>query len=238
MGDVLYIVIPAYNEAANISKLIEEWYPIIEKHNGEGKSRMVIVDDGSSDNTGEIVKKEAHKRPQLRLLKKENGGHGSAVLTGYRYAIKSKADYIFQTDSDRQTLPEEFEGFWSQRKRFDAIIGERSQRQDGIGRIIVTDGLKLVLLLLFRRYIPDANAPYRLMKRSALRDALSYIERGETLPNVMIAAIFAKERRRVLYKKISFRARQGGKNSLNVKKILIMGTDSLQRFVRMDRRLS
>ena len=45
--DKLYIVIPAYNEEVNIQKTIQQWYPIIEKHNGGGASKMVVVNDGS-----------------------------------------------------------------------------------------------------------------------------------------------------------------------------------------------
>ena len=47
--DKLYIVIPAYNEEVNIQKTIQQWYPIIEKHNGGGASKMVVVNDGSTD---------------------------------------------------------------------------------------------------------------------------------------------------------------------------------------------
>ena len=49
--DILYIVIPAYNEAANIKMVIEEWYPIVEKYNGNGNSRLLVIDDGSKDET-------------------------------------------------------------------------------------------------------------------------------------------------------------------------------------------
>ena len=40
--DILYIVVPAYNEAANIRQLVDGWYPVVEKHNGDGLSRLVV----------------------------------------------------------------------------------------------------------------------------------------------------------------------------------------------------
>lgn len=107
----LYIIIPAYNEEENIKTLIKDWYPVIEKYNGNGESRLVIINDGSKDNTYEILKKYEKKKPLLKALTKENGGHGPTVLYGYRYALKNNADYIFQTDSDGQTVPEEFDYF-------------------------------------------------------------------------------------------------------------------------------
>ena len=42
----LYIVIPAYNGAENIGRTIDQWYPVVERHNDEGKSRLVIINDG------------------------------------------------------------------------------------------------------------------------------------------------------------------------------------------------
>lgn len=121
----LYIVIPAYNESENIEKTIDQWYQVVERHNDEGKSRLVIINDGSKDNTYELLQKCAATRPLLIPLDKPNGGHGPTVLYGYRYAIRQKADYIFQTDSDGQTNPDEFEPFWNQRGRYDAIIGSQ-----------------------------------------------------------------------------------------------------------------
>lgn len=46
--EILYIVIPAYNEETNIEQCINDWYPVVEKHNGGGYSRLVIIDDGWS----------------------------------------------------------------------------------------------------------------------------------------------------------------------------------------------
>ena len=55
MSDVLYIVMPAYNEEANIKTTLDSWYPVIEKHNKTGSSRLVVVNDGSKDNTYKMM---------------------------------------------------------------------------------------------------------------------------------------------------------------------------------------
>lgn len=52
---ILYIVIPAYNESENIINCVNDWYPIVEGHNEEGKSRLIIINDGSKDNTYNIL---------------------------------------------------------------------------------------------------------------------------------------------------------------------------------------
>ena len=233
--DILYIVIPAYNEEENIITVLNDWYPIVEAHNAEGLSRLVVVDDGSLDSTPKLLDEEAARRPLMTVLHKENGGHGAAIRFGYEYAVEHGADYVFQTDSDGQTIPSEFEPFWRQRKRFDMVIGQRSLREDGAARIMVTRVLKLVLLSIFKEWIPDANTPFRLMKAGALKDALCYIETDESLTNVCISAIFAKRGRNVLYRQITFRQRQGGVNSINLKKIAVIGKDALARFAKLNR---
>ncbi len=238
MKDVLYIVIPAYNEEETIRSVISDWYPIIEKHNGDGRSRLVVVDDGSRDSTPGILDEEADRREMMEVIHKANGGHGQAILTGYRHAIENGADFVFQTDSDGQTIPGEFEPFWRQRNRFDMVIGHRSARQDGISRIFVTRALRITLLFIFRTWIKDANTPFRLMKADVLKESLDYLEEGETLTNVMISAVFARRKKRVLYRQITFRPRQGGTNSINLKKISKIGLDALERFRRLDRELT
>ena len=235
--DILYIVIPAYNEEENIAAVLNDWYPVIEKHNGGGISRLVVVDDGSRDSTPEILDREAAVRPYLTVLHKENGGHGKAIRFGYDYAIEHGADYVFQTDSDGQTIPSEFEPFWRQRKRFDMVIGQRSLREDGASRVMVTRVLRLVLLAVFKKWIPDANTPFRLMKAGKLKDSLHYIDKDESLTNVCVSAVFAKKGWKVLYRQITFRARQGGINSIDLRKISRIGRDSISRFSKLDRKL-
>ena len=81
--------------------------------------------------------KSVHVKASPGTTDQAERGHGPTLLCGYRYAIKNKADYIFQTDSDGQTLPEEFEDFWIKRKRYDAVLGDRRDRQDGMSRVFV-----------------------------------------------------------------------------------------------------
>lgn len=63
----LYIVIPAYNESANIERTIDQWYPVVERHNDEGKSRLVIINDGSKDHTYQLLQNAPHHVPCLFL---------------------------------------------------------------------------------------------------------------------------------------------------------------------------
>lgn len=94
---------PAYNEEENITGVVEQWYPILDgKDDG---SKLVIADSGSKDNTHVILEELRKSRfPKLEILKSDNQFHGPKVIALYDYAIKNGADYIFQTDSDGQTI--------------------------------------------------------------------------------------------------------------------------------------
>lgn len=226
----LYIVIPAYNEEANIKEVIDDWYPIVEKYNGDGESRLVIINDGSKDHTYEIMCEYAKNRPLFTPITKPNGGHGATVLYGYHYALAHGADYIFQTDSDGQTLPEEFAPFWDLKEQYDMVIGWRNGRQDGGSRVFVTKVLKIVIKLCFGVTVPDANTPFRLMKADTMKKYIGLIPENFNLSNVILSVIYAKKKCRVKYLPITFRPRQGGVNSINMRKIFGIGKQALKDF--------
>lgn len=232
-NDRLYIVIPAYDEEENIERVIKDWYPVAEQI---GKSsRLVVINDGSQDHTYEIVRTLQEKYPQLIALNKKNSGHGPTCTYGYRYAVENGADYIFQTDSDGQTVSTEFWNFWEQRDNFDMVIGWRKHRKDGFSRMIVTKALKLVIWLCFRVDVQDANTPFRLMKAEIFKKYFPLIPKTYNLPNVLIAVIYAKKRLKVKYIPITFRERQGGVNSINFRKILKIGKRAVKDFVYLNK---
>ena len=233
--DKLYIIIPAYNEEANIRSVIAQWHPVVEK-TGQG-SRLVVIDDGSRDHTYQTASELKKQYSQLVVLTKENQGHGATVLYGYKYAIRKGADYVFQTDSDGQTLPSEFSAFWKNRGKCGLLIGQRVHRGDGVSRLFVTRVLRLVLLVVFRVWIKDANAPYRLMRCSQLQEVLKKVPKDFFLCNVLITVIYTKKRLGVHYYPISFLPRQGGENSINLKKIFGIGKKSFRQFLALRKKV-
>lgn len=231
--DKLYIVIPAYNEEENIQNVIEDWYPIVEKI-GNG-SKLVVIDDGSKDTTYSIMKEVAGSKPYFEPITKANSGHGATVLYGYQYAIAQGADYVFQTDSDGQTVPSDFWDFWKQRIKYDMIIGNRKGREDGLSRVLVTKTLKYVILLCFHVRIMDANTPFRLMKGKVLEENIRLIPKNYNLSNVLLSVIYAKKKLGVKYIPITFRPRQGGVNSINMKKIIKIGKQAIKDFIAINK---
>lgn len=233
--DKLYIIMPAYNEEANIKDVIDSWYPVVEKIGKE--SRLVIIDDGSKDNTYKIMKELSKDKKQFIPITKDNSGHGATVLYGYNYALNEKCDYVFQTDSDGQTNPDEFYEFWDLRKDYDMVIGHRNTREDGFSRVVVTKVLKLVIKLCFRVSVTDANTPFRLMEAKKLKENLKYIPKDFNLSNVILSVIYAKKKEKVKFIPITFRPRQGGVNSINLKRIFKIGIQALKDFRKINKSL-
>lgn len=227
---------PVYNEEENIRTVIAQWHPVVE---GVGpESRLVVIDDGSSDRTYSIVEGLKGIYPQLVIHTKENQGHGATVLRGYRYAIRHGADYVFQTDSDGQTLPSEFSKFWRNREKCGLLIGSRGKREDGMARAFVSKiALRGALLAIFHVWEEDANAPYRLMKCSQLKEVMAKVPKNFFLANVLITMIYRVNGMGIFYYPITFRKRQGGENKLNMKKILQIGMQAVRQFAVLKKKI-
>lgn len=233
--DTLYIVMPAYNEEANIEAVIKQWYPILEDK-GED-SRLLVAASGSTDATNEILKNLKSDYPKLITLDDTLQFHGPKLMSLYRYAIDSNADYIFQTDSDGQTDPDEFAGFWEQRREYDGIFGYRPVRGDGAARKMVEKVVCILLKLYFKVDIPDANAPFRLMKAETLKKYMGRIPDDFNIPNIMFTTFFVRYQERYKFERITFKPRRAGNNSINIRKIVKIGIKALGDFARLRREM-
>ncbi len=231
----IYVVMPAYNEEANIEATIKMWYKVLE---GKGeKSRLVIADSGSQDRTHEILKKMQQDYPKLEILENTEKQHGPKVIALYDYAIKNGVDYIFQTDSDGQTDPDEFEQFWDVRKEYDGIFGVRNNRGDGKARAFVEKVVCMLLRMYFGVKIPDANAPFRLMRTEVVKKYLYKMRKDYNLPNIMMTTYFAHYKEKTMFIPISFKPRQGGVNSINIPKIVGIGWRALGDFRKLKKEM-
>lgn len=224
----LYLVMPAYNEEANIEAVVKMWYPVLEGK--DPASRMVIADSGSTDATHKILLELQKTHPQLEILSDTGKQHGPKLIALYSHAIRQKADYIFQTDSDGQTDPSEFAAFWDMRRQYDAVLGHRNIRGDGKSRAFVEHVVCFLLRLYFGVRVPDANAPFRLMKASVVQKYLGRLPEDYNLPNIMLTTYFSHYHEPLAFQKITFKPRQGGVNSINIPKIVKIGWKALHDF--------
>lgn len=226
--DTLYVVMPAYNEEENIEEVVSSWYPVLEGKSPE--SRLVVADAGSKDKTHEILLRMKETMPQIDIISDTGTFHGPKVIALYNYAIANCADYIFQTDSDGQTLPEEFGAFWEMRTAYKGIFGHRKVRGDGKSRAFVEKVVCFLLKLYFHVKVPDANAPFRLMNAQTVAKYIGRLDKDYNLPNIMMTTYFSYYGEEMTFKEVTFRPRQGGTNSINIKKIIKIGWKALKDF--------
>ena len=233
VGPELAVVMPIYNEEASISAVVREWFNCL---------RIVCpnfvifaIDDGSKDDTGKILASlETELGSRLRILSKANSGHGLSCREGYEIALASGAEWIFQTDSDGQCDPVFFYTLYSNRPDSDCVFGYRRTRDDGFGRVIVSYSCRLLLWFVTGTYLTDPNVPYRLMRAGALRKALRQVPSDFELQNIALTFALNQQQLTWKYFPIHFRARRGGENSINYRKIAKMGINLLRDFHRLN----
>jgi len=198
---------------------------------------LVVIDDGSRDNTYQILCQLSKDRPLLCPLTKKNNGHGPTVLYGYRYSREQGADYIFQTDSDGQTDAKEFDSFWKDRKKYDAVIGNRVLRGYGKDRKFVEDIVCLLLRIIFGVKVPDANTPFRLMNTSIVAKYIDKLSSSFEIPNIMFITYFVYHKEKVKFSEITFSQRRSEANSINIKRIIKVEWRSVGEFMKLKKRL-
>lgn len=114
------IIIPSYNEAANILQLVEKILTL------SVDTDVLVVDDGSPDGTAALVRKAMHSLSHLYLIERSGkGGRGSAVLDGMRWGMERSYDIFVEMDADFSHPPEEISGLQAALKTVDMVVGSR-----------------------------------------------------------------------------------------------------------------
>ncbi len=116
------MIIPTYNEADNIQKIIPE---VLKNSSPENEFNVLVVDDNSPDGTAELA--ESLNNSNVKILKREKkSGLGTAYLAGFKYAIKNNYDYVFEMDADFSHDPKYLKVFIDKiLEGYDLVIGSR-----------------------------------------------------------------------------------------------------------------
>lgn len=211
MTESLWVVIPAYNEQDSVAGVVREWLPVLRRCGLP--LTICILNDGSTDGTGDVIEALRHEVPELVVVTKPNTGHGQTCLTGYRLALEASATWVFQLDSDGQCPAVCFEALWNARRSVKAVYGYRRQRDDGRVRLLVSQCVGWVSWLAFGVKVKDPNVPFRLMHRDALADVVNWVPIEMHLANVAVA-LYQERQVGIHWVDISFRQRSGGAASV------------------------
>jgi glycosyltransferase involved in cell wall biosynthesis len=140
---------------------------------------IIVVDDGSADDTASITRRLMQSIPQLRLVQHPvNQGFGAAVFSGFTSAEK---DWIFYTDADRQFVLSELERFVPLMDQADLIAGYRAPRQDPFMRVVYGKGWSMLCTLMFGYTVRDVDCAFKLFRREIIEQLAPEIQsRGAT----------------------------------------------------------
>ncbi|MFC1646382.1 glycosyltransferase family 2 protein [Candidatus Omnitrophota bacterium] len=199
------IIMPCYNEAAFIEKVVRNYYEAIISKISD--SELIVVDDCSHDNSLHILNSLQTEYPKLKVLRTaSNSGHGRAIRTGYENATKK---YIFQVDSDDQFDANDFWKFYDVREDYDFVLGVRKDRSDPPERIVLSWVVNAANFLVFGIWMKDSNCPFRLMKKEITDTYLKMIPNDAIAPNLMLSLIAKKNRAKMLELPVSHFIRNG-----------------------------
>ncbi len=154
------IVLPAYNEAENIDKILLSALAVLQKLGGE----VIVVDDGSSDQTAARVNNHIDKRVRL-VQHGENLGYGAALRSGFACA---QYDWVFFTDSDCQFDLQQIHDWVDYTEQFDLVVGYRAPRQDPLVRVLNARVWAQLVNTTFGLSILDVNCAFKLIRRDLL----------------------------------------------------------------------
>ena len=159
----LSIFFPAYNDSGTIASLVITALRTARKLTPDHE--VIVVNDGSTDNTAEILEELAATYPEVRVVHHEqNRGYGGALRTGFATATR---ELIFYTDGDAQYDPAEMDVLW---RRFDddvdLVNGYKISRSDPLHRIVIGRIYHHTVKLLFGLRVRDVDCDFRMMRRS------------------------------------------------------------------------
>lgn len=186
------IVIPLHNEAVRVEKLISRF-------TAKQKSSIIFVDDGSTDETYELVKK---MYPEITILRHEiNLGKGKALETGCEKAIQERTEVIVLMDGDLQHKPEDVRRFLRVFKRNPEVeivfgarkIGKTMRLMAFLGNKVLT----IIVNLLFHYFLNDTQCGFRAFKANVFEklrwESSGYSAETEMIINAVKNSLIYKE---------------------------------------------
>jgi glycosyltransferase involved in cell wall biosynthesis len=201
LDDKLSIVIPAYNEEANIRMVVSRVKAM------KPTSEIIVIDDGSQDRTLQ----EAEAAGARVIRHPYNKGNGASVKTGIRAA---KGDYILLLDADGQHAPEDLDRLLEHMGPYDLVVGARTRESDsGKFRDFGNWVFSKLASYLVEMKVDDPTSGFRCFKRDKVMDFIHLLPNQYSYPTTTTMS-FIKAGYNVKHIPIVAHRRQGGKSHL------------------------
>ena len=163
------IIIPTYDEKANIEKLIND----IQLQNIENLD-ILIIDDNSPDGTGEIIKNLQKDNDNIFIIEREGKlGLGTAYIRGFKYALENNYDQIAQMDADYSHDPKDLIKLFKAVEKYDWAIGSRYKSGINVvnwplSRLILSYGANIYSRIITGMKIKDGTAGFKCWNKNVL----------------------------------------------------------------------
>ena len=216
------IVIPVYNEKENLPTLMQRLTSVMQSW---GKSyEIIFIDDGSTDNSLEILKEMAQK-PSVKIVElTRNYGQHAAILAGFSV---SSAEIIITMDADLQNPPEEIPNLVKvmDEGNYDVVGTIRKGRKDSFWRIIPSKIINMVARKITGVSLRDWGCMLRAYRRAVVEKMIQCHEHSTFIP--ALATLFSK---RVTEIEVAHDERLGGKSSYPLRKLINLQFDLVAAF--------
>lgn len=167
MNIELSVVAPVYNEAEGIEAVVRYWKEVLD--GASIRAEIVLANDGSTDNTLQILERLQKEIPYLRVVSySPNRGYGYALRTAIQ---ASSGEVVVSLDSDGQFDLADFPKLLKlyRDQNLDFVTGYRDRKKDSLMRVIADRSLNLIVRTMFRLNLRDTNCALKLMKGSMIR---------------------------------------------------------------------
>lgn len=204
MGKLL-ILIPAYNEAENIERVVEN---LKENHS---EYDYVVVNDGSKDTTYDICKQKGYNVIDLPI----NLGLAGGFQAGVKYAYRKGYDYVIQFDADGQHLPEYIQPMIEEiEKGYDIVIGSRfvNEKKPFTARMLGSRLISLAIKITTGQWIKDPTSGMRMYNRNCMKEYAQEVNYG---PEPDTVSYLVKNGAKVSEIQVSMEERIAGTSYLN-----------------------
>jgi glycosyltransferase involved in cell wall biosynthesis len=210
MLDQLTIVVPSYNEAANLPRSIPPLIGFCEKN----QCHLIVVDDGSQDQTPEILRQ--FPSPCLRVIRhKVNRGYGGAIKTGLE---ATRSEWVITVDADGQHQVEDIAGLFQAITEADADMAVGSRRKSRnrekfrrIGKWLIR---KLAHILISKE-IWDINSGMKIYRSELVKKYLSLCPDSMAFSDI-ITLVFLSQKHLVIEKDILTQNRTAGQSTIRI----------------------
>ncbi|MFH0832248.1 MAG: glycosyltransferase [Candidatus Aenigmatarchaeota archaeon] len=213
---MLSIIIPAYNEEDNIKRIGPELIPVLKNL---GKYEIVVIDDGSKDDTVKEVRKLQKKYKNIRLVMHGvNKGLGYAIMTGIENV---KGDFTITLDSDFTFHPREIPKLLAQRDYYDCVIGShfaKGGKTENVPffRIILSKVVTFLYSLVLGKKISSVTSVFRLYRTKDLKD-LTLTDKGFMI-NAEILFRLLQRKKSIIEVPVTLSTRIYGKTKINIQR--------------------